>query len=602
MAIVKMKKISLVLYDKFREESLKQLRTLGILHLEKLDGIGDKYEELYNRSEKLKNALVLLPAVKVENPAEYKDIDDALEKAEQVFSASERLKSATDRINAISKEIERIEPLGDFNPETASKLSEYGYDISVFSVNKADSQVFDENSAFRIAETKSRSYYAVVGDVPEVLAGFETFKLPEAGLNDLMEEISSEKERASGIEKEINEMVPFRAPIQKAIEDSDYDLDFEIVRSGINTDEKLSFLTGFCPVPVLDELKKKAADEGWGLMIEDPAEEDEVPTQLKLNRFSSLLTPVADFLGIVPGYREHDISFFFLCFFTVFTAMLIGDAGYGSIFLVISLVSMIAFGSKKKKIPKFFFLLLLLSAATIIWGAATGTWFASKSIMEVGFFDNLKIKAFRVSDEEQIPLIMGISFFLGIVQMLIGIVQNFKKNFPKVSSFAQIGWFAIMVSIYFLVLTLVVDRQGLEMYPSTMLYVLLGGVVIVFLFGGQEEGKSFIKGILNSLSNFLQLFLDVVGTFSDIMSYVRLFAVGLASVKIAETFNQLASQMSDGPVIIFGILIVILGHSINIVLGLMGVIVHAVRLNILEYSGKVGVEWSGFKYEPFKNK
>ena len=602
MAIVKMKKVSLVLYDKFREESLKQLRDIGILHLEKIEGMGEQYEELYNRSEKLKTALILIPAEKSEESVEYKGLDEALSVSDKIFQESEKLKAITDRINALSKEIERVEPLGDFDPAIASKLAESGLEVTVFSVNKADVAIFAENKAFKIAETKSRAYFAVVGSVSEGLMGFEQFKMPEAGLSSLISEQAAEKEKAAESEARLLEMAKYREMLEKALDDSDYELDFEIVRSGINTNEKLSFLTGYCPVPVLDTLKSETSDKGWGLMIDDPGEEDEVPTQLKLSKVASLLTPVTDFLGIVPGYREHDISFFFLCFFSVFTAMLIGDAGYGTIFLGISVISMIAFSAKKKEIPKFFFLLLLLSVATIIWGAATGTWFASKSIMEIGLFDNLKLDVFKVSDEDQIPLIMGISFFLGILQMLIGVVQNFRKNFPKKNSFAQIGWFAILVAIYFLVLTLVVKREGLEMYPTEMLYVLLGGVIVVFLFGGQEEGKSFIKGILNSLSNFLQLFLDVVGTFSDIMSYVRLFAVGLASVKIAETFNQLASQMSDGPVIIFGILIILLGHSINIVLGLMGVIVHAVRLNILEYSGKVGVEWSGFKYEPFKNK
>jgi V/A-type H+-transporting ATPase subunit I len=241
-----------------------------------------------------------------------------------------------------------------------------------------------------------------------------------------------------------------------------------------------------------------------------------------------------------------------------------------------------------------------LSITTIAYGIITGTWFASQTILQLGPLESLKLDVFKGTDQEQIAVVMGISFFLGIVQLLIGVVQNFRKNFPQKRSFAQIGWFAVLIAIYYLVLTLVVRRAGLETYPEGMLYLLLAGVIVIFIFGGQEEGKSFIKGIMNSFANFLQLFLDVVGTFSDIMSYVRLFAVGLASVKIAETFNQLGAQMSEGWLIIFGVLIVIIGHTMNIVLGLMAILVHAVRLNILEYSGKVGVEWSGFKYEPFR--
>ncbi|MBI9105526.1 MAG: hypothetical protein JEZ04_02215 [Spirochaetales bacterium] len=598
--IVKMKKVSLVLFDKYREESLKQLRELGVLHLEQIEGKGEEYEKLYALTGKLNHALTLLPVGISENPVEYLSIEDSLLRADEIAGETDRLKLISDRINALSKEIERIQPLGEFDPALAGQLADAELTVSLFSVNKSDASVFGANKAFKIAETKSRVYFACLGPVPEALDGFERFAMPSSGIVELKKEQQLARAEKSTVEKKLYDLTAYRSLLQKAAAEAEVELQFEVVHSGINVDEKLSYLTGFCPVPVMEELQKTAETEGWALLIVDPDEEDEVPTQLKLSKFASLLTPVTNFLGIIPGYREHDISFFFLCFFSVFTAMLIGDAGYGLIFFAITIVGIISFSARKKDIPQFFFLLLLLSVSTIIWGAVTGTWFASKSIMEIGFFQSLKLNAFKVGDNEQISLIMGISFFLGIFQMLIGVVQNFRKNFPKKKSFAQIGWFAILVAIYYLVLTLVVKRAGLETYPTEMLYVLLGGVAIVFLFGGQEEGQSFIKGILNSLGNFLQLFLDVVGTFSDIMSYVRLFAVGLASVKIAETFNQLGSQMSDGPIIIFGILIIIIGHSMNIVLGLMAVIVHAVRLNILEYSGKVGVEWSGFKYEPFQ--
>jgi V/A-type H+-transporting ATPase subunit I len=598
--IVKMKKVSLVIFDKYREEALKQLRGIGVVHLDPLEGSGDQYDAIYSMNEKIKHALNILPSEREDAPVSYKSIEESLKLAEEISAENDELKTVKDRINSLLKEIERIEPFGDFDPSVAVEIGAKGLDTSLFMVNKTDESVFRENGAFAVAQTKAKSFFAVFGDISEALSSFELFKMPEHGLEELKAELAESREELLNIEDGIGAKTAYRPALKKTLEAVGSNLEFEAVRSGISVQETLSYLSGYCPIDKMDALKTTAQTEGWGLMSTDPAEDDEVPTQLKLGKFASLLEPVTDFLGILPGYREHDISFFFLCFFSVFTAMLIGDAGYGMLFLGVTVVGMISFGAKKKPIPKAFFLLLLLSVSTIIYGAVTGTWFASKSIMEISFFQNLKLDAFRGSDTEQIAVVMGISFFLGIVQLLIGVVQNFKKNFPKISSFAQIGWFAVLVAIYYLVLTLVVERAGLETYPTQMLYVLLGGVVVIFLFGGQEEGKSFIKGILNSMANFLQLFLDVVGTFSDIMSYVRLFAVGLASVKIAETFNGLGAEMSDGPMIIFGILIVILGHSINIVLGMMAILVHAVRLNILEYSGKVGVEWSGFKYEPFK--
>ena len=598
--IVKMKKVSLVIFDKYREQSLKKLRKVGVMHLDPLAGNGEQYDVVYSMNEKIKHALNLLPGDRQDEPVDFRSIEDSLEKADQIAEVSDRHKKVKDRINAYIKEIERVQPLGDFDPAIAAELAGKGLGVTLFMINKSDEEIFRSNGAFSVADTKTKSFYAMIGEVPEALSGFEVFHMPEHGLGELGNLLEEAKKELLDVDEELGRMTSCRDALKKGLELVGTDLEFEAVRSGINVEDMLSYLTGYCPVDRIEKLKSEARDAGWGLLIEDPGEEDPVPTELRLGKFASLLSPVLDFLGILPGYREYDISFFFLCFFSIFTAMLIGDAGYGLIFLGVTVAGMIAFGRKGKQIPKIFFMLLLLSVTTIAYGIVTGTWFASQTILSWGPLESLKMDVFKGSDTEQIAVVMGISFFLGIVQLLIGVVQNFRKNFPKKSSFAQIGWFAVLIAIYYLVLTLVVKRAGLETYPTQMLYLLLAGVVIIFLFGGQEEGKSFLKGILNSCANFLQLFLDVVGTFSDIMSYVRLFAVGLASVKIAETFNQLAAQMSEGWLIIFGILIVIIGHTMNIVLGLMAILVHAVRLNILEYSGKVGVEWSGFKYDPFR--
>jgi len=598
--IVKMKKVSLVIFDKYREEALKRLRKIGVMHLDPLEGRGEQYDLIYSMNEKMKHALNLLPGERDDAPVDYSSVEKSLELADEIAAKSDEHKTVKDRINNLIKEIERVQPLGDFNPAIAAELARKDLPPSIFMINKSDEAVFAANGAFKVGDTKAKSFYVFIGDVPEAAAGFDLFTMPEHGLGELEMSLKASREDLLRVEDELGGMSSYRLAIDEALKRVGSNLEFEAVRSGINVEEQLSYLSGYCPVDKMEALKKEAQTSGWGLMIDEPGEEDPVPTELKLGKFASLLTPVLDFLGILPGYREYDISFFFLCFFSIFTAMLIGDAGYGLIFLGVTVAGMIAFSSKKKPIPKVFFLLLLLSVTTIAYGIISGTWFASQTILNWGPLNSWKLNAFKGSDTEQIAVIMSISFFLGIMQLLIGVIQNFRKNFPKKSSFAQIGWFAVLIAIYYLVLTLVVKRSGLETYPKQMLYLLLGGVAIIFLFGGQEEGKSFIKGILNSCANFLQLFLDVVGTFSDIMSYVRLFAVGLASVKIAETFNQLGAQMSEGWLIIFGVLIIIIGHTLNIVLGLMAILVHAVRLNILEYSGKVGVEWSGFKYDPFR--
>jgi V/A-type H+-transporting ATPase subunit I len=118
----------------------------------------------------------------------------------------------------------------------------------------------------------------------------------------------------------------------------------------------------------------------------------------------------------------------------------------------------------------------------------------------------------------------------------------------------------------------------------------------------QESGTSFLKGIARGLGDGFATFLNVISSFSNIISYIRLFAVGMATVAIATSFNQIAASLLKGFTLPAGMLILIIGHGLNIVMSILSVIVHGIRLNVLEFSSQLGMEWSGYKYEPFREK
>ena len=155
----------------------------------------------------------------------------------------------------------------------------------------------------------------------------------------------------------------------------------------------------------------------------------------------------------------------------------------------------------------------------------------------------------------------------------------------------------MILGLYFLVINLVVGGAPVS---QTAMYMMIGGLAGVFIFGQQKKGVNFFVGVLKGFSGIINLFLDSIGAFSDIISYIRLFAVGLASVAIAASFNAMAEPLMHGPAFIGAVVILFLGHSLNLAMGLLSVIVHGVRLNMLEFSGHLGMEWVGIKYEPFK--
>jgi V/A-type H+-transporting ATPase subunit I len=191
-----------------------------------------------------------------------------------------------------------------------------------------------------------------------------------------------------------------------------------------------------------------------------------------------------------------------------------------------------------------------------------------------------------------------ICFILAILQLGLASIMNFIDNLPKLKAFEHVGWFALTVGSFTLVLNLVL---GMAM-PSFTVPLMATGFAFIVIFSAQEPGKGFFKGVLAGLGGAFNTFLDAISSFSNIISYIRLFAVGMATVAIATAFNDMAAGMMHGPAIIGGVIVLLIGHSLNLVMGLLSVMVHGIRLNLLEFSGQLGLEWTGYKYMPFKEK
>ena len=380
--------------------------------------------------------------------------------------------------------------------------------------------------------------------------------------------------------------------------------EYSAVSNTSQSQDGLVWLSGYLPAAEVDGFKKAAAEAHWAWAMEEPAaDDDKVPTKVKYNKVTRLMIPVFDILGTVPGYREYDISFWFLGFFTLFFAMIIGDAGYGCLFLLAALAMTV----KNKKASTAVQLLWVLSIATILWGALTGTWFGLEQAMQVPFLKRLVIPTFanypayfNVSTTTQQNTIMKFCFILGTVQLSLACVMNIRRKLKEkdLSWIADLGWLAAIDALYFVVLYLVIGQQ-VNLIPVAC--VVIAGFLLVVCFGGMAPDKTFGQGLKAGLGNAFTVFLNTISAFGNIMSYIRLFAVGMASLAIAQSFNNMAFGFK-GPLVIAAILILLIGHGLNIVMGLLSVVVHGVRLNLLEFSGQLGMEWAGIAYDPFKKR
>ena len=281
--------------------------------------------------------------------------------------------------------------------------------------------------------------------------------------------------------------------------------------------------------------------------------------------------------------------------------MIIGDAAYG----LLILAGTIGYVVKTKKNNTATYLLFVLSIATIIWGAITGTWFGMESAMKVPFLRALVIPSFAnypeyfgVTAQAQQNMIMKFSFSIGAIQMALGSLLAVKKKIAEknLSWVADLGWLIAVVSMYLLSLYLVIG----ENIPVKPVFALIGvAFVLVVLFGGMSPDKTIGQGIKAGLADAFTVFLNTISCFGNVMSYIRLFAVGMAGLAISQSFNNIAAGFS-GPLIVAAVVVVLIGHGLNIIMCFLSVVVHGVRLNVLEFSGQVGLEWTGIAYEPFK--
>jgi V/A-type H+-transporting ATPase subunit I len=346
---------------------------------------------------------------------------------------------------------------------------------------------------------------------------------------------------------------------------------------------------------------------------------------IKNNSTINIIKPVFSFLGTVPGYREVDISAPFLIFFSIFVGMILGDAAYGTMFFVIALIAGLAAKIKTGKMPDMLKLLMLLTFCTIIWGAINGSWFAipvehlppfltmfilppfNNTSDFISFPDFLQkyfsLPAAIPKEAKSTWSIQFLCFSIAAIHLCFARITSFIKTLPKLSAFSQIGYMMVLLGLYFLILNMLL---GLTLQPFVVPMIAIG-IGMNFIFS-EQNGGNFFKNILKSFSNAISLILKAIGIFADIISYICLFAVGLAGSIIAETFNGMAIPADGfGSIgvgfflkLLAAVLVLALGHGLNLILATLSVIVHAVRLNLLEFAGNhLGIEWSGYEYKPF---
>lgn len=599
--IEKMKVVCIAAQDSRKDELLLSLRGLGILHLAEKRAADPKLTERFSALSRLLQELKEYEG-KGKQDKELTDAEfDALYR--RTADALERKAAGKAALSELLLETERIREWGDFDPQAVKDLSGVA-ELHFYRMDKKEYRALcrSETLAFiRLRSVGKAETVALIGRADETLHAAE-FRLPERSLSQLEQDAADLKAEIAECDRILTESAAYLKSYAKQLLKMRNEVEYSSADASLNAESGIVWITGYIPQTETEKFVGAAKEHGWAWLIDDADENDAaVPTKVRYNKATALIKPLFDILGTVPGYREYDISFWFLAFFALFFAMIIGDAGYGALFLVGTVILNV----RMKKLTNVTLLLYLLSAATVVWGALTGTWFGLEGAMKVPFLKALVIPGFAnypeyfdVTATQAQNNVMKFCFSIGVIQLALACVMNIRRKIcgRSLAWVADLGWLLAVCALYFMVLYLVIgETVNLAIVAS----VVGAGFLLVVFFGGMSPEKTFAQGLKAGLGNTFTTFLNTISAFGNVMSYIRLFAVGMASLAIAQSFNDMASGFG-GALVIVGIVIMIIGHALNIVMGFLSVVVHGVRLNLLEFSGQLGMEWTGIAYDPFR--
>jgi V/A-type H+-transporting ATPase subunit I len=583
-----MKKATILCETGDAEATVKYLRTLGVLHVEHqnlpegrdISALQEKVAFINSSFDVLNQVMVLEKNIQPQNNI----IGDWIAVVTHIIELGKRQEQLESSSRNIIGQINEWEPWGDVDLNQIQHLSQNGIYIKLYQVPVKEISSFPDDVVVKTIFTAGDIAHCVAISRRQFECAFKEILPPKQSVSLLKKQLAENNKRMEMMKGEIIKSACFYEDLSGIKKKLEKEIEFQQVVSGMGKEGAVSYVTGYIPFDMEGRLIAEAKSRKWGILITEPSAEDNVPTLIRNPAWVGMIKPVLGLLGLTPGYRELDVSTLFLVFFAIFFGILIGDAGYGLVYILITLglQKMMKLNTDMKTTVSLFY---LLGSCAIIWGVLTGTFFGQGWLLTLGY----KPLVPQLNDAN---FMQTFCFFLGALHLSIAHSWRAYLKFPSLKALADVGWICILWTAFFLARTLILGVA----FPPWGIWLFAAGIVLVILFTNPQA--NVLRAIGGGLGTVA---LSLMSNFTDVISYIRLFAVGLATLAIAETTNTLASGFGEGIVALAaGIAIVFIGHGLNVILGPMSVLVHGIRLNVLEFSGHANVTWSGVAFEPLK--
>ena len=580
--ITQMKKYTFLVFHREYEAFLEQLRDLGVVHVtEKAAGMADD-AHLQELLAKADNARKLI----------------AQGAPDQLLQEKAALEQ---RIAATQKEADKMAVWGDFSAERMEQLKAAGYTLRYFTCPK---KLFQEEWGIVVAEQGATVYFVQVNNENEAPEGIQEQYLNQKSAADLQKDVEGLNgllvAQNARIELWAKENIP---ALENELKQLQEQIDWK--RVTLNTDSEadgsLKILEGFCPidqVPALDAVLEK---QEVYYQAEDPTAEDNTPIKLRNNKFTLLFESLTGMYGW-PNYGEFDPTPILAPFFLLFFAMCMGDCGYGILLMIIGVL----IAKKKLNIEMFDGLgpiITVLGVGTTVVGFFLGTFMGIDLYQAEWVPQGLKsvmIKGEVMGYDIQMVLALCIGVFHICLAMVVKAIC-YTKQFGFKENIATWGWTLLIVG------GLLVAILGMTILPAALFkgaIIAVGTVSALAIYIFNTPGRN---PLINIGAGLWETYNMATGILGDVLSYIRLYALGLAGGMLGAAFNNLGLMVMGGSVegaiwfqwIPF-VLILVLGHVLNLAMSALGAFVHPLRLSFVEYFKNAGYEGKGTLYKPFK--
>jgi V/A-type H+-transporting ATPase subunit I len=590
--IEKMKKYTFVLYHLEYHDFLSKLQDLGMVHI--IRSSDEKSQALLRNQELLSEYSEALKFLSKIDSAEVKSNTNLPTKAllNQINKARSEKDNLIRKQETLRKQIRDLAPWGHFDSELVSKLRESGIEIEFYHCLKNHfKEEWTENASLEIIDERSGILYFVAMHPASEFVRIEADRFSfhkqdlaslETDLEEITHRISAIDEYFHGIQEIATQM--FQLEVARITSDYDYE---EASLQGISeADDHLRILSGWIPVSKEDGLRKLIKEEEL-IFFESPAKvEDNPPISLKNGWFARLFEPISK-MYMLPKYNEFDLTPFMAPFFMLFFGFCNADVAYGVILILVAIL--LKHKVKNDTVKGMMNLIVLFGVSSIIMGLVVGT------IMGYDLTEIPKIgERILIQNNDQI---FNFALLLGVIQILFGIgIATAKKIHQAglVHGLSEFGTFIFIAALSILgAQQLGTDISSVQPYLKYPIWLGLG---LILLFN--QPGKN---PLINIGGGLWLLYNIVTGFFGDILSYIRLFALGVSSAILGFVVNSIGAQLSETPIVGIPLFIIFMlfGHALNLALGGLSGFVHPLRLTFVEFFKNAAFEGPGLAYKPF---